>query len=489
MAYAVDMSELAELTEADRDRALARFRLLQPHLEEGVSLRVVAAEAKLPFRTAQRWVSQYRLSGLAALVRKTRGDRGARRVVSGTIKAAIEGLALESHPLPITSVHRQVKEFADATGDVVPSYWTVYDVVRQLPRSLRTLAHEGGKSYGESFDLVHRREAVKANSIWQADHVQLDIKLLREDGSAARPWLTIVIDDYSRAIAGYYVGFEPPSSIRTSLALRQGIWRKGYPHWQVCGIPDILYTDNGTDFTSRHLQQVAADLKMRLVFSIPGKPRGRGRIERFFRTVNDMFLCDLDGFVRNKRRSPSLTLDSFEEKFRHFLLEVYHRRSTVDGRLPPAERWEEGGFLPRMPDSLEQLDLLLMHEVRPRKIRRDGIHFQGLRYLSLTLAAYVGEDATIRFDPRDMGEIRVFYQDHFLCRAISAELAGETIPLRDVIRVRNQRRKELRLMLHDRLKVVDTLLQLKQGPALEEKHAVSAVPATPTVRIKRYRNE
>ena len=389
MAYAVGMEELAELTEADRDRAMARFRLLQPHLEEEVPLRVVAAEAEIPFRTAQRWVFQYRLSGLAALVRKTRGDRGARRVVSGTIEAA--------------------------------SYWTVYDVVRQLPRNLRTLAHEGAKSYGENFDLVHRREAVKANSIWQADHVQLDIKLLREDGSAARPWLTIVIDDYSRVIAGYYLGFEPPSSIRTSLALRQGIWRKGHPHWQVCGIPDILYTDNGTDFTSRHLQQVAADLKMRLVFSIPGKPRGRGRIERFFRTVNDMFLCDLDGFVRYKRRSPSLTLDRFEEKFRHFLLEVYHRRSTVDGRLPPAERWEEGGFLPRMPDFLEQLDLLLMHEVRPRKIRRDGIHFQGLRYLSLTLAAYVGEEATIRFDPRDMGEICVFYQDRFLCRAISAE--------------------------------------------------------------------
>src|SRR5665213_3801838 len=73
------------------------------------------------------------------------------------------------------------------------------------------------------------------------------------------------------AIAGYYLGFDAPSSIRTSLALRQGIWRKGHPHWQICGVPDILYTDNGADFTSKHLQQVAADLKIRLVFSIPGR--------------------------------------------------------------------------------------------------------------------------------------------------------------------------------------------------------------------------
>src|ERR1700675_3050474 len=142
-----------------------------------------------------------------------------------------------------------------------------------------------------------------------------------------------------------------------------------------------------------------------------------------------------------------------------------------------------------MPESLEQLDLLLMQEVRTRKVRRDGVHFQGLRYLSLTLAAYVGEDATIRYDPRDMGEIRVFYKDRFLCRAISAELAGEAIPLRAVIRARNQRRKELRSILHDRQKMVETLLQLKQGPALEKVHANTALPTRPAVYIKRYRNE
>jgi putative transposase len=71
------------------------------------------------------------------------------------------------------------------------------------------------------------------------------------------------------------------------------------------------------------------------------------------------------------------------------------------------------------------------------------MHFQGPPYLPLALAASVGEEATIRFDPCDLGEIRVFYKDRFLCRAISAELAGETIPVRDLIRVRYQRRKEL----------------------------------------------
>jgi putative transposase len=483
------VQELAELSSGGQDLALSRFRLLEPHFENDRPLRVIATETGVPYRTLQRWVAQYRKFGLVALARRMREDRGVRRAVSLKIKSAIEGLALERPPIPITSICRQIKQFADATGENAPSYWTVYRVVRELPESLLTLAHKGNRAYSESFDLVHRREASKPNAIWQADHAQLDILLLKEDGTAARPWLTIVIDGYSRAIAGYYLGFDPPSSLRTCLALRQGIWRKGQPHWHICGIPEILYVDNGSDFTSNRLEQVAADLKMRLVFSIPGKPQGRGRIERFFRTINEMFLCDLEGYTRKGRRRPSLTLGQLDDLFRTFLLEIYHRRASSAGRLAPSERWEEGGFLPRMPESLEQLDLLLMQEVRARKVRRDGIHFQSLRYLSLTLAAYVGEEVTIRFDPRDMGEIRVFYRDRFLCRAISAELAGEMIPLRDLIRARNRRRKELRSILHDRQKMVDTLLQLKQGPALEKVHANTALPTRPAVHIKRYRNE
>ena len=293
-----------------------------------------------------------------------------------------------------------------------------------------TLAHEGTKAYSNTFELVHRREATGPNAIWQADHTPLDILLIRPDGEPAKPWLSTVIDDYSRAVAGYLLSFQDPSALHTSLALRQAIWRKEDARWVVCGIPDVLYTDNGSDFTSNHLEQVGADLKIRLVFSIPGKPRGRGRIERFFSTVNEMFLCELDGYapaggaVRGK---PTLTLAEFGTLFRAFLLDVYHRRENAETKTPPVERWEANGFLPRMPDSLEQLDLLLIQVAKARQVRADGIHFQSLRYISTTLAAYVGETVMLRFDPRDMAEIRVFHEDKFLCSAVCAELAGGTV--------------------------------------------------------------
>ncbi len=225
------MQRLLEVPEAAREQALARFHLLQPHLEEKQPLDAVARAAGMNFRTAGRWVARYRQHGLAGLARQNRTDRGELRALSLEMRRLIEGLALERPQLPRRSIHRQVQQFAAAMHEPAPSYWSVRRVVLELSPGLLSLAHKGAKAYSEAFDLVHLREASRPNAMWQADHAQLDILLVREDGLTAKPWLTIILDDYSRAVAGYYLAFEPPSVARTALALRQGIWRKGEANW------------------------------------------------------------------------------------------------------------------------------------------------------------------------------------------------------------------------------------------------------------------
>ena len=121
-----------------------------------------------------------------------------------------------------------------------------------------------------------------------------------------------------------------------------------------------------------------------------------------------------------------------------------------------------------MPDSLEQLDLLLIQIAKARQVRADGIHFQSLRYISTTLAAYVGETVTLRIDPRDLAEVRVFHEGKFLCRAVCGT-AGETVPLREILRARNRRRRKLRGVLRDRQTAVNTLLDLKRGESTEKR--------------------
>jgi putative transposase len=480
---------LTDLSEVSRDLAHERYQLLRPALEEGVRVTDLAHARGLPLRSVQRWVARYRQKGLVGLVRSPRADRDRHRRLSAEGQRLIEGLALRKPPPTAAFVYRQFAAVAKQEGWPIPSYSLVYRVIRQLDPGLVTLAHDGAKAYREEFDLLYCREANQPNEIWQADHTLANIWLVDERGKPARPWLTALVDDYSRAVPGYFLGFQAPSALHTSLALRQGIWRKEDPRWHVCGIPDVFYTDHGSDFTSRHVEQVSADLKIQLVFSAPGMPRGRGRIERFFETVDQLFLCRLPGYAPKGQPipTPSLTLPEFDGQFREFLLGEYHQRVNGETNVAPQARWEHGGFLPRLPESLEQLDLLLLTVARARRVHPDGIHFQGQRFLDLTLAAYVGQDVTIRYDPRDLAEIRVFHRDAFLCRAICPELASRTIGLKEIVQARNERRRALRGDLRDRAAIVEQFLAVHRPEPTPP--APGPDPPAKAPRLKRYYNE
>jgi putative transposase len=467
---------------------LERFRVLQPHLEDGAPLNRVAQAEAIALRTAERWVQRYRRHGLAGLARQPRTDRG-RCACPPDLIRLIEGLALQTPVLTAAAIHRRLADVTAEHGWARPSYGTVYAIVRGIEPALVCLAHDGPKVYRERFDVIHRREADRPNAIWQADHTQLDVWVRDERDHPAKPWLTAILDDHSRAVAGYRVSFAAPSALQTALALRDAIAAKPDPHWHVCGIPASFYTDHGSDFTSKHLEQVAADLQMVLVFSTVGQPRGRGRIERFFSTVNQLFLCTLSGYapLGAPPLEPVLTLAELDERLHQFLVEDYLQRVHGETGMAPQARWEAGGFLPRLPASAEELDLLLLTVAKARRVHQDGIHFQGLRYLDLTLAAYVRETVTIRYDPRDLAEIRVFHHDRFLCRAVCPELSAATIGLKDLVRARNARRRELRTGIGERAKLVELLIGVHADAPSPLSPKEEVPPSAP--RLKRYLNE
>lgn len=474
------------------EKALARFRLLRPVLEDGVTVAALARTSGIPEPTLRRWLRHYRRHGLAGLQRQLRSDSGIRRQVSADLAAFIEGLALEQPRRSVAAIHRLVRDAAARDGRSAPSYATVHAIVRAIDPALLVLAHQGAKAYAHGFDLLHRREAARANEIWQADHTELDILVLDEAGAVIRPWLTVIIDDYSRAVAAYRTSASVPSALQTALALRNAIWRKSEPGWTICGIPEVLYTDHGSDFTSHHIEQVCAALKARLIFSQVGQPRGRGRIERFFGTLNTRCLSELPGYIApgGPPAKPSMTLAQLDEALRHFIVETYHHTPhSMTGEAPEA-RWSRGGFLPRMPESLEQLDLLLLTVTRPRQVHRDGIRFQALRYIAPTLAGFIGEAVTIRYDPADIAEIRVYLGDRFLCRAICPELAGETVSFKDILRARTERRRALQATIKNRRSLIDQVLV---RPAAAAPIAQTAPSATPTTKgappLRRYEND
>lgn len=483
---------LATLSEAGRAEAHRRWLVLRPHLEDGVPLTRAARQSGIPHRTLQRWLARYRASGLAGLGRTPRADHGRSRFPE-PLRLLVEGLALRTPVPSAAQVHRQVTAVAEQEGWPVPSYSSVYAIIRGIDPALRTLAVEGTRRYTEVFELVHRRQADHPNEIWQADHTQLDQWVVTPAGNTARPWLTVIEDDHSRAIAGYAVNLGAPSALQTALALRQAIWRKAEPSWHICGIPAAFYTDHGSDFTSRHIEQAAADLGIRLVFSLPGRPRGRGKVERYMDTINQMCLAALPGYAprgtTDRAAQARLSLAELDAALGAFIVQVYNHRVHSETGQPPQARWEAGGFLPRLPESLDQLDLLLLTVAKPRKIHPDGIRFQGLRYLDPALAAYVGETVIIRYDPRDLAEIRVFHRGRFITRAICPDLAASTVSLKEVSAARRARRRELKRQIGERASVVDRLIAVHTPlPASPPTPAVPAVDQ-PAPRLKRYREE
>jgi len=327
----------------------------------------------------------------------------------------------------------------------------------------------------------------------------LDLQVLDAKQQPARPWLTVVLDDHSRAVAGYTVFLGDPTAEQTALALHQAAGRKSNPAWPVMGLPDVLYSDHGSDFTGSRLERVCLDTHIRLIHSRVGVPQGRGKIERFFGTVNTELLPHLPGYIPHGTRGqpvtpPALTLGQLDGILERFLVEDYHARPHSETGQPPAQRWLGDGWIPRTAAHPEDLDLLLLTAATGRIVQRDGIRFASTRYLSPVLAAYVGETVTIRYDPRDAAELRVYHRDQYLCRAIAPELAANTITLKQLQQARTARRKQLKQQLRERRSLADALpadqRHLPPAPDAAEtiERPVAARPAAPAPahRLRTY---
>ena len=436
------------------ETALLRWQILCRHIEDGVPLTTLAAQEGIGLRTLQRWHAAHKhdgITGLATTNRRTTGRRSTPELV-----ALVEGLALVKPPLPIAAIARKANRVA-ADHDWPPlSYSTVRSIATGLDAGMRTLAQQGTAAYRDTYELAWRHRAKRPNAIWQADHTELDILVLDANLKPARPWLTTILDDYSRAICGYMLFLGAPSAMNTALALRQGIWPKAGPEWPMCGIPDVLYVDHGSDFTSKHLTQTAKDLHFEITYSTVARPQGRGKIERFYGTVNTELLTELPGHLARGHTPPApvLTLQELDTAIGRFITEDYHQREHPEIKATPHHAWTSDGWLPRLPATMDELNLLLLTVAKPRIVHRDGVHFQGLRYVSPLLAAYVREPVIVRYDPRDIAEIRIFHKNQYICKAVDPDHETSTLTLKEIQAARAARRRELRGQIKERIAVV-----------------------------------
>ena len=160
-------------------------------------------------------------------------------------------------------------------------------------------------------------------------------------------------------------------------------------------IPKRLYVDNGAVYRSHHLALVCAKLGITLIHSRPYVPQGRGKIERFFRTVRMQLMPAL---------SPAdiVNIDALNRRLWTFIESEYHQRphKGLDGETP-LDKWAQASDEIRLPEPGADIAGLFLFEEK-RKVARDRtVSLRGILYE--VDAMLVGQTVTLRFAPTQPG--------------------------------------------------------------------------------------
>jgi putative transposase len=433
--------------------------LLEPcdRITYGERQREVAAKLGKSVRTVRRLVKKWEQEGLAALQTSTRADKGKHRIDEDwqefIIKTYKEGNKGSKRITPQQVAIRVQARAAELGQEKYPSYRTVYRVLQPIIEQQEQKASVRSRGWRGSRLSVKTREGKDlsveySNHVWQCDHTPVDLLLVDQHGEIlGRPWLTTVIDTYSRCIIGINLGYDAPSSQVVALALRHAILPKHYgseyrlhEEWGTYGKPEHLYTDGGKDFRSNHLQQISVQLGF--VCHLRDRPSEGGIVERPFGTFNTELFSSLPGYTgSNVQERPEeaekeacLTLRELERLLVRYIVDKYNQ--SIDARLGDQtryQRWEAGLIAAPNLISEEDLRICLMKQTR-RSIYRGGyLQFENLTYRGEYLAGYAGESVVLRYDPRDITTVLVYHQkdnkEEFLARAFAQDLETEELSL------------------------------------------------------------
>jgi putative transposase len=327
---------------------------------------------RVAVETIRDWLKRYRRGGFDALLPKPRADRGQPRRLPDTVAEALIAIK-EQHPK--LSV-RRVIERACASGqipaDLTPPSSTVH----------RLLTREGlmVKKTDTPTGADRRRFVFQhAGELWMSD-VMHGVTVGDGQGRRKKTYLIAFIDDATRVIP--YAAFAfAENTVAFLPVFKQALIRRG--------IPERLYVDNGANYRSRQLALVCAKLGTALIHARPHQPQGKGKIERFFRTLRAALLTQLTG-------ADTVSLDALNRRLWGFIEGEYHHtpHRGLDGKTP-LEQWALVGDPVRFPDA--GLNELFLFEAKRRVMNDRTVSLNGRIYE--VDAILVGETVILRYDP------------------------------------------------------------------------------------------
>jgi putative transposase len=388
-----------------RETGLFRYTLIRDAADPGLSkaqrgrlLRALADRehvgpdgrlVRVSRTTLGRWVRAYRDGGFDALVPQP-------RVVPVRTPAKTLELAFALKRERPERTAAQVHEIMLAAGGPTPGLRTLQTHLARAGLNVRADGRSPGKVYG-------RFEAAARNELWTGDGLHGPVLA---GATARRAVLLAFIDDHSRLLVGWRWG-TGEDVFRLEAALRAGLMSRG--------VPAAILVDRGSAFVSHQLLRASAVLGVKLIHASPRAATTKGKIERFFRTVRDQFLVEIDDGVE---------LAELNRLFSAWLEVVYHRRTHSETGQTPLERFDAAGAPPLPTPALLREAFLWSEERTVTKTATVSLHGNSYE----VDPALVGRKVELVFDPFDLTRIEVRYQHRPMGLAVPLVIGRHTHP-------------------------------------------------------------
>ena len=343
--------------------ATMRAKAEKTYTIPGTTRTRVAAE------TMRHWINDYRRGGFEALYPKPRTDRGKPRRLPAEVAERLITLKTENDALSVRAIIQKAQE--EGIDHPLASS-TVH----------RLFSREGLFDKKPPDGADRRRFAFKdAGELWMSD--VMHGPKVRHGRSRRKTYLIAFIDDATRVIP--FAAFAMAENVQAFLPVfKNALIRRG--------LPARLYVDNGSAYRSRHLSLVCAKLGVALIHARAFQPAGKGKIERFFRTLRAGWLRHLGDDVLDNLQTLNSSLWAWIEG-------EYHNsphRGLEEGRTP-LEQWALASADVRYPDATLDLDDLFLFEVKRRVYKDRTVSLNGRVYE--VDALLVGQNVILRYDP------------------------------------------------------------------------------------------
>ncbi|EJL6356498.1 transposase family protein [Vibrio cholerae] len=449
-----------------------------------------------------RWWLVFRASGSnpvsLAPKNKYKGNRDAKvpAFVDALMEQAVEGV-ISGRKVRIRSAYKRVRRklrqhnLNNGTKYKYPTYESLRKRVKNKTPFELLVAKKGERVAKREF----RRMGKKILTSYvlervEIDHTSVDIFAVHQEYRVplGRPWLTQLVDCYSKAVIGFYLGFEPPSYVSVSLALKNAILRKDdllssfdsvENEWLCYGIPDLLVTDNGKEFLSKAFDKACESLLIIVHQNRVETPDNKPNVERGYGIMNTSLLDDLPGkaFSRYIQREgydsvgeATLTLDEIKEIYLIWLVDIYHAKPNQRGTNCPNIAWKRGcqEWEPEeFTGSKDELDFKFAI-IDHKQLTKAGVTvYKGLTYSSERLAEYRGKKGNhkiqFKYNPECMAVIWVLDEDlneYFTVNAIDYKYASRVSFWQHRYNIKYQ--AELNSAEYDEEKEIDAEIRIEE---------------------------